>query len=161
MDSLRSAQDKLSAHHERKSACLKLPRNHHRKPGSSYAYPMKMTRKAFEQLVIQALDALPDAFKTHLDDVVVLVEPWPEDDLLVSLGMDPEEETLFGFYEGHPLTEYGRDSVTRLPDRIFVYQRPIEAVCDSPEEIVEEVRKTVMHEVGHFFGLDEDALEHL
>ena len=122
---------------------------------------MKLPPKAFEELVIQALEALPDAFKAHLDDVVVQVDRWPEDELLVSLGMDPEEDTLFGFYEGYPLTEYGRDRMTRLPDRIFIFQGPIEEVCRTTEEIVEEVRKTVVHEVGHFFGLDEDALEHL
>ena len=86
--------------------------------------------------------------------------------LLEQMGMDPEEETLFGYYEGTPGPDYFKyggsfDSGMTLPDRIFIYQGPIEDVCTSRAEIVEEVRKTVMHEVGHFFGLNEEEVEHL
>lgn len=111
--------------------------------------------------MLKALEALPEPFKAQLDNVVVQVEDWPEDDLLESLGMGPEE-TLFGYYEGSPLTEYGREAAgMRLPDRIYVFQKPIEEVCEDREEIVEEIQKTIMHEVGHHFGLNEEELEHL
>jgi predicted Zn-dependent protease with MMP-like domain len=125
-----------------------------------------MRRREFERLVLKALEAIPERFQAHLADVAVIVEDWPSDELLEQMGMDPKEETLFGFYEGTPAPDYFKyggsfDSGMTLPDRIFIYQGPIEGVCTSRAEIVEEVRKTVMHEVGHFFGLSEEEVEHL
>ena len=119
-----------------------------------------MRRREFEGLVARALEELPAPFKAHLDNVVVLVEKWPSADLLEEMDVGPED-TLFGFYEGTPLTEYGRDYGMRLPDRIFIFQGPIEEVCETRQEMEEEVRKTVIHEVGHYFGLGEEELEHL
>jgi len=117
-------------------------------------------RREFERLVAEALESLPGPFKARLDNVAVLIEDWPSEELLDSLGMGPDE-TLMGYYEGTPLTEYGREYDMRLPDRILIFQGPIEEACRSRREIAEEVRKTVMHEVGHFFGLGEDQVEHL
>ena len=119
-----------------------------------------MRRREFERLVARALESLPDVFKERLEDVVVIIEDWPAQELLDDLGM-PEDETLMGYYEGTPLTDFGRDYSMRLPDRIYVFKGPIEEACDTPAEVEEEILKTVMHEVGHFFGLSEEEVEHL
>ena len=124
-----------------------------------------MRKREFERLVERALRAIPEPFQSHLDNVVIIVEEWPPEELLQRMGME-EDETLMGFYEGTPGTDYWRDGGMfdggmTLPDRIYVFQGPIEEACGTREEMVEEVRKTVMHEVGHFFGLSEEEVEHL
>lgn len=116
----------------------------------------------FEKLVARALDRLPAEFRDHLENVGVVIAEEPEPELLRELGMDPEdpEDTLFGLYEGTPLTERFHDDVL-LPDRIILYRRPLLEWCESEEEVIDEVRVTVLHEVGHFFGMDEERLEEL
>jgi predicted Zn-dependent protease with MMP-like domain len=116
-----------------------------------------MERKAFERLVNDALQDLPQLFKDKLANVVVIVEDDPSDEVLDSLGV-PEDETLFGLYEGVPLTERGHEDPL-YPDRVFIFQRPIEEECSSEDEIKEQVRITVVHELAHFFGFSDDDLE--
>jgi len=86
----------------------------------------------------------------------------PEHDLLEAMGMDPDdpEDTLFGLYEGVPLTERSFDDVL-LPDSITIFRRPLLEWAESEQEVVNEVRITVLHEIGHFFGMDEDRLDEL
>lgn len=124
-----------------------------------------MKRRDFERLVEEALGQIPELFQTHLEGVVIIVEDSPPEELLEQMGME-EDETLFGYYEGTPGTDYWRDggmfdAGMTLPDRIYIFQGPIEEVCETREAMVEEVRLTVMHEVGHFFGLSEEEVEHL
>jgi predicted Zn-dependent protease with MMP-like domain len=117
-----------------------------------------MERKAFETLVHQALQELPQLFKDKLKNVAIIVEDYPSDELLDRMEV-PEDETLFGLYEGVPLTQRGYFDAPLNPDRVSIFQGPIEEACNSPEEIKEEVRITVMHELAHFFGFDDDELE--
>ena len=119
----------------------------------------RMNRKRFENLVRQAMDELPQEFRERLENVAVIVEDNPSDELLERMEI-PEEDTLFGLYEGTPLTERGFESPL-YPDRIWIFQRPIEEECDSEKEIKEEIKVTIVHEVAHFFGLDDDYLEEL
>jgi len=119
---------------------------------------MRLDRRRFQRLVDQALRSLPGDFKEQLQNLAVVVEDWPSRSLLRDLGV-PEDDLLFGLYEGLPLTEWGRDDVLRIPDRIRIFQGPIEEVCTSDDEIVAEVRTTVLHEVGHHFGLSDEELE--
>ena len=119
---------------------------------------MRLDRRSFRRLVDQALRSLPGDFKEQLQNLAVVVEDWPSRSLLRDLGV-PEDDLLFGLYEGLPLTEWGRDDVLRIPDRIRIFQGPIEEVCTSDDEIVAEVRTTVLHEVGHHFGLSDEELE--
>ncbi|MFN2420469.1 MAG: metallopeptidase family protein [Gemmatimonadota bacterium] len=121
-----------------------------------------VTPRRFQELVSRALDLLPPEFQNHLENVSVVIEEQPDLDLLDAVGMDPDdpEDTLFGFYEGVPLTERRHDDML-LPDRILIFRRPILEWADSEDEVVDEVRVTVLHEIGHFFGLDEDRLEEL
>ena len=119
-----------------------------------------MERKAFESLVHEALQDLPQQFKDKLTNIAIIVEDYPSEELLDRMDV-PEDETLFGLFEGVPLTERGHFDAPLFPDRVWIFQGPIEEACNSPEEIKEEVRITVAHELAHFFGFDDDALEEL
>ena len=118
-----------------------------------------MERKAFEALVQRAIRDLPVEFREKLENVVVIVEDEPSDELLDRMDVPPED-TLFGLYEGVPITERGFDSPL-YPDRIYIFQNPIEDECATEVELVEEIQTTIIHEVAHFFGLDDDYLEGL
>jgi predicted Zn-dependent protease with MMP-like domain len=118
-----------------------------------------MERANFERLVGQALDGIPDELLGYLDNVDLVVEEWPAPEHLAGHTID-ESDYLLGLYEGIPLTE--RDDYGMvLPDKITLFQGSIEAICASDEEIVEEVRRTVVHEVAHHFGIDDERLDEL
>ncbi|MBI4916830.1 MAG: metallopeptidase family protein [Acidobacteria bacterium] len=119
---------------------------------------MRMNREEFEKAVARALDDLPEEIAALLDNVVVVVEDEPTEEDLVEAGLDPKEETLFGLYQGVALTERGAAWANMLPDRIVVYRLPLLDACADRIELIREIRDTVVHEVGHFFGLDEDDL---
>ena len=113
---------------------------------------MEMTREEFEDAVRDALDEIPRDLAARIDNVVVLVE----DDAPAD---DPE---LLGLYEGTPLTERGTWwAAGTLPDRITIYRNPTLAICETREDVVEEVVITVVHEVAHFFGIDDERLHEL
>mgnify|MGYP001593739528 FL=1 len=117
----------------------------------------RLTRKKFNALVAEALDRLPVEFRENMRNVAVVVEDWPPDDLLDELGI-PEDDTLFGSYQGTPLGERTHDLV-QLPDRIVLYQRALEEECASEAELVREVAITVIHEIGHHFGLTDAEMD--
>jgi predicted Zn-dependent protease with MMP-like domain len=119
-----------------------------------------MDRKAFEALVHEAIQDLPQQFKDKLTNIAIIVEDYPSEELLERMDV-PEDETLLGLFEGVPLTERGHFDAPLYPDRVWIFQGPIEDACSSPEEIKEEVRITVVHELAHFFGFDDDELEEL
>ncbi|MFE0022113.1 metallopeptidase family protein [Amycolatopsis sp. NPDC059021] len=112
--------------------------------------PVEMTRHRFEELVSEALDEVPPEFAEAMDNVVVLVEEFNE-----------EEPSILGLYHGVALTERTSDYGGVLPDRISIYRRPILEMCESEEHVVEEVLVTVMHELGHHFGIDDARLHEL
>jgi predicted Zn-dependent protease with MMP-like domain len=113
--------------------------------------PVQMDRERFEELVGDALDAVPPELLELLDNVVILVEDDPPAD-------DPE---LLGIYEGHALTERGWDYSGVLPDRIIIYRNPILAICADDHDVVDEVSVTVVHEIAHHFGIDDHRLHEL
>ena len=124
-------------------------------------------RQRFSRLVARTLDDLPAQVVSMLDNVEIIVEDEPTDDQLTSgrgyAGpaewlADSDEQTLFGLYEGTPLTHRGSDYHLVLPDRITLFRCPLERVCQSPQSIAREVRITVLHELGHHLGLDEEQL---
>jgi predicted Zn-dependent protease with MMP-like domain len=119
--------------------------------------PIRINRREFKELVSEALTRLPDEFAAAMKNVAVVVEEEPTEEELESLGLDPEEDDLFGLYQGVPLPERGPDAPA-LPDRIAIYRLPILWECDTRAQVIEEVRTTVIHELGHYFGLDEDEL---
>jgi len=120
-----------------------------------------MDREQFEQLVREALDDLPEEFATRLDNVEVVIEDEPGPGLLRSLGLNPRTHTLFGLYQGVPLSQRGGTHGGTLPDKISIFYRPLLRACVTPDRIRAEVRKTVIHEIGHFFGLDDRAIRAL
>ena len=113
-------------------------------------------RAAFERLVEEALDGLPEQFAELLENVAVVVEEEPDPATLADLGMDPDEE-LLGLYLGVPIT--ARDTQYQaLPDRVAIYRGPVLRCCGSRREVVREVRDTVVHELGHYFGLEDEEM---
>ena len=110
-----------------------------------------LERTRYAHLGDKAISGLPQQFLEKLENVAVIVEDRPSEELLERMDIPPED-TLFGLYEGVPLTERGFEAPL-FPDRIWIFQEPIEAECQSEEEIIEEVETTIVHEVAHFFGL--------
>ena len=119
-----------------------------------------MDRARFEQLVEEALAGLPARFTRRLENVSVIVEDWASPEQLARAGLD-DPHRLLGLYEGIPLTERPRGYFGVLPDRISIFRIPIEEMSGSDEGIRDQVRKTVMHELGHYFGMDERRLRDL
>jgi predicted Zn-dependent protease with MMP-like domain len=119
-----------------------------------------MRRWHFEKLVAAALDELPRRFRRRLRNIAVVVESEPSQELLEEMGLWPHG-TLLGLYQGIPLTERGFNYGNVLPDRVTIFQKPIEAMCRTQDEIKQAVKDTVIHEIGHYFGLDDEQLEEL
>ncbi|MEU8225922.1 metallopeptidase family protein [Kribbella sp. NPDC048915] len=112
---------------------------------------IEMSRADFEVLVAAALDEVPEELAALIDNVAVFVEDEPPAD-------DPE---LLGIYEGVPLTERGHYYGGVLPDRITIYRNPTLAICDTVDDVVDEVNITVVHEIAHHFGIDDARLHEL
>ena len=119
-----------------------------------------LPRTEFEQLVAQALDDLPPYFHDRISNVEVIVELWPSRDDLRTAGV-PVGQTLLGLYHGVPLTQRGDHYQLVLPDRITIFQGPIEQAYRTPEAIRAGVKRTVIHELAHHFGIDDDRLREL
>jgi len=118
------------------------------------------TRAYFERLVEQAIDQLPKRFRTAIRNLSIMVEDEPNPNLLRELGHDPDE-LLFGLYIGVPLPERSFAEEPDLPDQILIFRRPLENVCRNPEELREQIRITLVHELAHYFGFDENYLQKL
>ncbi len=119
-----------------------------------------MTRRQFEALVERALRRLPRKFGDKLANIAVVVEDWPDDETLADLGIEPPD-TLYGLYRGVDLTHRDSSYGNVLPDTVTIYQGPIEEDCADEEEMADLVRETVIHELGHYFGLDDETMERI
>ncbi len=117
-------------------------------------------RQRFEWLVARAVDSLPEEFRTRLENIDVVVEERPAQGQLTEAELG-RGETLLGLYEGVPLTERGRHYGLVPPDKITIFQKPIEAECSYDAEITAEVQRVIKHEIAHHFGLDDNRLEQL
>jgi predicted Zn-dependent protease with MMP-like domain len=122
-----------------------------RVPGGDNGVVIEMSRERFEELVGAALDEVPEELAALVDNVVVLVEDEPPED-------DPD---LLGYYDGTPLTERDTRYAGVVPDRIMVFRNPILRMCRDDEHVVDEVRITVVHEIAHHFGIDDERLHEL
>jgi predicted Zn-dependent protease with MMP-like domain len=111
----------------------------------------------FEDLVGEALDSLPEEFAARMENVEVVVEDEPPRDMLAQM---PRGTTLLGLYHGIPLTQRGQYGNV-LPDRISIYRGPITRYARTPDAIRDQVRKTVIHEIAHHFGISDDRLHEL
>ena len=121
---------------------------------------MKLTRSEFEEAVLMALKDLPKFFKKKMENIDVVVEDEASEDLLSEMGLRSPFD-LLGLYQGIPLDRRGFYYGNVLPDKITLFQLPIEAGCRTREEIEERIRTVVIHEVGHYFGLDDERLREL
>jgi len=119
-----------------------------------------MTRRQFEALVEKSLRKLPRAFKEKVANIAVVVEAWADDETLAEMGIEPPD-TLYGLYQGVDITQRDSTYGNVLPDVITIYQGPIEEDAADEEEMAEIVRETVMHELGHYFGLDDDTMHRI
>ena len=117
-----------------------------------------MTRERFRALVSEAIDGIPRRFAQAIDNVAIVVEDAAPPDLLAELEMGPDDE-LFGLYQGTPLPERSWGHGNTLPDRITLFQRTIEDACEGDEDcVVMEIGDTLIHELGHYFGMSEDEI---
>jgi predicted Zn-dependent protease with MMP-like domain len=117
-----------------------------------------MTREAFKGLVEEAIDTIPARFAREVRNVAIVIEDEPSQELLDDMEMEPGD-TLLGLYQGVPLTERAWNHGNALPDRITLYQQTIEEECDGDEdEIVVAIGETLIHELGHYFGLSEEEI---
>ncbi len=122
--------------------------------------PLRLSPEDFEALVAEAVDALPTVFLEMLDNVDIVVEDWPDRHTLALAGAASRYD-LLGFYHGVPQTARPHDYGNVVPDKISIYQRPIEAQCRTLEEVRDLVGRVVRHEIAHHFGIDDDRLREI
>ena len=119
-----------------------------------------MTRKQFEAVVERALRGLPRVFRDKLANIAVVVEDWADDETLGEMEIEPPD-TLYGLYRGVDLTHRDSSYGNVLPDTVTIYQGPIEEDCEDEAEMEEVIRDTVVHEIGHYFGLDDETMHRI
>ena len=119
-----------------------------------------MTRAQFERVVERALRGLPRVFKEKLANIAVVVEDWADDETLEEMGIEPPD-TLYGLYRGVDLTQRDSSYGNVLPDTVTIYQGPIEEDCEDEAEMEDVIRDTVVHEIGHYFGLDDETMHRI
>jgi predicted Zn-dependent protease with MMP-like domain len=117
-------------------------------------------RKAFEQLVAEALHSIPRRFRKAMQNIAIVVEDEPDQDLLDEMEIDPPD-TLLGLYQGTPLTERTSGYGNVLPDRVLIFQGPHERAADDEDDLVVAIGETLIHEIGHYFGLSEEEIEEI
>jgi predicted Zn-dependent protease with MMP-like domain len=119
-----------------------------------------MTKERFTKLVEEALQEIPRRFRKEMKNVAVVVEDEPSPEILEEMGVEPGD-TLFGLYQGTPLTERSWGFGNNLPDRISIYQKPTEDACETEDDIRDCIAETVIHEFGHYFGMSEEEIEEI
>ena len=119
-----------------------------------------MTRAQFERHVAEALASIPRQFRDAMQNIAIVVEDEPSPALLAEMEIEPPD-TLLGLYQGTPLTERTWGYGNTLPDRIVIFQQPIEEDCDDEDEVRAVIGETLIHEIGHYFGLSEEEIEEI
>jgi predicted Zn-dependent protease with MMP-like domain len=119
-----------------------------------------MTRRQFEALVDKAMRKLPKDFRRRISNIAVVVEDWADEETLAEMGIEPPD-TLYGLYRGIDLTRRDSSYGNVMPDVITIYQGPIEEDAVDEQEMAEIVRETVVHELGHYFGLDDETMHRI
>jgi predicted Zn-dependent protease with MMP-like domain len=117
-------------------------------------------RAKFEAIVADALGSIPDDFRDAMRNIAIVVEDEPSRQLLREMEIDPPD-SLFGLYQGTPLTERGWDYGNTLPDRILLFQGPHEREAEDEDDLVVSVGETLIHEIGHYFGMSEEEIEEI
>jgi len=121
---------------------------------------MKLSKKEFDKAVRKAIARIPEELRQHLDNILISVRKRPTREMMEQVDQPPDEP-LLGLFEGFPLGERSVTSPPLFPDTIFLFQEPLEEICETPEELEEQIELTVVHEVAHFFGIEEERLAEL
>ena len=121
---------------------------------------MRLTHEEFADAVSDALASLPEEFRPYMEDLAVDIEDSPDAQTMTDLGIK-DRRSLLGVYRGVPLTDRSVGHMLRIPERIVLYQRNIERICRTREQVVDQIRRTILHEVGHHFGMGEAQLRRL
>jgi predicted Zn-dependent protease with MMP-like domain len=116
-----------------------------------------VTKKSFEALVRKAIDRIPSEFQAAMKNIAILIEDWPGPEA-EDLMEEDAEGVLYGFYQGTPLPERTADDSGMLPDVIYLYRKPLEEDFPDPDDLIREIEVTLVHEIAHYFGFDEDIL---
>jgi predicted Zn-dependent protease with MMP-like domain len=119
-----------------------------------------MTREHFQRLVAEAVMLIPKRFRREMQNLALVVEEEPSPELLAEMEIEPPD-SLYGLYQGVPLPERTWAFGNTLPDRITIFQRPIEDDCDDEDDVRAVIGETLIHEVGHYFGMSEDEIEEI
>ncbi len=119
-----------------------------------------MNRRRFERLVAEAVTLIPRRFRREMQNLALVVEDEPSAELLAEMDIEPPD-SLYGLYQGTPLPERTWAFGNALPDQITIFQRPIEEDCDDEDEIRAVIGETLIHEVGHYFGLSEEEIQEI
>ena len=119
-----------------------------------------MDRKAFENLVAEALASIPRRFKKAMHNIAIVVEDEPSPEMLAEMEIEPPD-TLLGLYQGIPLTERSSSYGNTLPDRVLIFQGPHEREAEDEDDLVVAIGETLIHEIGHYFGLSEEQIEEI
>jgi len=121
----------------------------------------RVDTKELKQEAERVLQELPEEFLSRLENVEIVIEKRPTNRLLKDLGMDPAEDTLYGLYEGTPLSDRSVLAPPTLPDRITLFSEPLLSDFPDPDELREQIRQTIIHEIAHYFGMSDDEIEDL
>jgi predicted Zn-dependent protease with MMP-like domain len=127
-------------------------------PRAPSAPPPWIDRDSFRAIVAEAMDAIPGHLRRRIENAVVVVEDEPDRETLLDVGLDPDEDSLYGLYQGTPISERGASFGNALPDRIVIYYLPLTEDFRDAYHLRREIRRTVIHEIGHFFGLSDREL---
>ena len=119
-----------------------------------------MTREKFERLVAEAITLIPRRFRREMKNIAIIVEDEPSDELLDEMEIDPPD-SLYGLYQGTPLPERSATWGNTLPDCVTLFQKPIEEDCEDDDDIRMVIGETLIHEIGHYFGLSEEEIEEI
>jgi predicted Zn-dependent protease with MMP-like domain len=121
---------------------------------------MKLSEKDFDRIVKKAIRSIPEEIQQYLDNIVISVKKRPSKKMLQEMGLSPDEP-LLGLYDGVSLMDRSATSPPLFPDSIILFQEPLEGMCETIQELEEEIEITVVHEVAHFVGISEERLEEL
>jgi predicted Zn-dependent protease with MMP-like domain len=113
------------------------------------------------QEVVRVIDKLPRRFRRHLQNLEIVVEERPDAELLLAIGLDPRHDTLYGLYQGVPLPDRSSFYPPTLPDKITIFSEPLLRNFPDPDDLRDQIRTTVLHEIAHFFGMNDDEIDKL
>jgi len=119
---------------------------------------VKMTREEFEKVVEKAISDLPAKFRRKMENIAVVIEEEPSEEIMLQMHLRSRKE-LLGLYQGVPITKRDSNYCNVLPDKITIFKKPIEALNQEEEELKSTIRGVVIHEIGHYFGMDEGDIE--